>query len=150
MTFGEPDETDRRGCQPPPGFEVICSDDLDPLFGGSVWWMYRGTYGPRSFIRPGFRSYEAACRAAWVAFDMAVSVSTGGAEKRRLAQVDPPGMTGLYCVRLDDFHHMEADLLSQIIHDAGSIRRAAKVIDMPKSTLAARVRGHRERGTWPE
>ena len=40
-------------------------------------------------------------------------------------------------------------LLAQIVGDAGSIRRATKVIDLPRSTLAARVRQCRADGTWP-
>jgi transcriptional regulator of acetoin/glycerol metabolism len=45
-------------------------------------------------------------------------------------------------VRLDSWARMEAELLAQIIADAGSVRAAAKVLDVPRSTLGARLRRH--------
>jgi transposase-like protein len=44
---------------------------------------------------------------------------------------------------------MEASLIAAVIDDAGSIRGAARVLGLPKSTLARWVQQHRERGTWP-
>ncbi|PRP95395.1 hypothetical protein ENSA5_39800 [Enhygromyxa salina] len=68
---------------------------------------------------------------------------------QRKAWVNAPGVRDEYMVRLDTWDHMEAQLLSQLIEDAGSIRRAAISIGVPRSTLTARVHNHSKRGTWP-
>ena len=60
-------ETDRREAEPPPGFEVMRSSDLDPLFGTFDRWAYRGRVGEQTRIRSGLESRAAACRAAWEA-----------------------------------------------------------------------------------
>jgi len=43
---------------------------------------------------------------------------------------------------------MEADLLTQIVVDAGSIRRASKLIEMPRSTLGAKLARARRWRRW--
>ncbi len=62
------DDASERDVEPPPGFEVMRSIQLDPLFG--VWdrWVYRGEVGDRTVISSGLTSRYAACRAAWGAF----------------------------------------------------------------------------------
>ena len=159
--------TDQDDSKPPEGFEVMRESDLDPERGRSTHWLYRGRIGERCFIRPGYGSRAAACQAAWFIFRMVrpddERVSEHMAERaarrreqrrereqwRRRAWVDPPTMREVYMVRLDVWEIMVGDLLAQIIEDAGSLRRASIVIGVPRSTLSARVRAHRERGTWP-
>ena len=55
-----------------------------------------------------------------------------------------------YRVRLGAWDDMIGDLLSQISLDAGSLRKAAKAISMPRSTLAARLKRYQERRARPE
>lgn len=45
---------------------------------------------------------------------------------------------------------MAGQLLAQAVRDAGSTRKASKVLGVPRSTIGAWVRRHRARGTWPE
>ena len=68
---------------------------------------------------------------------------------RRERAADPPCVKPFYTVALDDWVHMEASLLAQILADAGSIRNSAKVVDVARATFGARVSRHRERDTWP-
>jgi hypothetical protein len=102
-----------------------------PGHGGDVYWVWhRGSDGVAAY---GWREFELA-------------------EPRRVHReraVDRPTLQDEYVVRLDSWDHMEASLLAQVIEGAGSIRKAAKVLDVPRSTLGAWVRRHRERGTWP-
>lgn len=159
---------DRRYKVPPPGFVVLRESEIDPEQGRADRWLYRGILDNRSIIRSGLRSESSACRAAWFAFDDACAlgarpvignvveadIAVADALARRYAihreqDADTPTMQKTYTVRLDSWDHMKADLLAQIVADAGSIRRAAKVIDMARSTLNEWVRRCRERGTWP-
>ena len=50
-----------------------------------------------------------------------------------------------YIVPLASWDEMQGGLLDQIAADAGSIRKAAKVIKLPKSTYSARLRRYRDR-----
>lgn len=63
------DDASGRDAAPPPGFEVMTSRKLDPLFGVSGRWAYRGQIGTQTLIRTGLPSRAAACRAAWGAVD---------------------------------------------------------------------------------
>lgn len=49
------------------------------------------------------------------------------------------GMRASYTVRFASWDEMTAELLEQILRDAGSIRSAAKVIGVPRSTLGSWV-----------
>jgi hypothetical protein len=142
---------DRRGKEPPHGFEVMTGADLDPDDGRPDRWLYIGRIGRRSCIRSGFKTHEEACRAAWLAFDSACAVLAKGpfGAGMRARHIDPPGMPDEFVIKIGDWAHMHADLLSQIIGCTGSIRRAAKVMDVPRSTVNRWVQMHRERGTWP-
>jgi hypothetical protein len=64
-------------------------------------------------------------------------------------KADPIGLPDRFTVPIDSWQVMIGDLLAQIVRGAGSIHRAARMFDVPKSTLSAWVRQHRERGTWP-
>lgn len=64
MPSGDADQ----GREPPPGFEVIRSVELDPLFGTWDRWAYRGQVGQMSRIRSGLESRAAAVEAAWEAY----------------------------------------------------------------------------------
>jgi hypothetical protein len=44
---------------------------------------------------------------------------------------------------------MVGQLLAQAVRDAGSARKAASVLGVPRSTISAWVRRHRAQGTWP-
>lgn len=61
-------DASERDVEPPPGFVVMRSSELDPLFGCSDRWGYRGQVGERSMYRTGLESRAAACRAAWEAY----------------------------------------------------------------------------------
>ena len=163
-------DSDRRFRVPPPGFVVLREKELDPEQGRAERWTCRGVLDNRTIIRSGLRSEASATRAAWFAYDDAcergavpdvgsiedLDSAVAEALARRFAvhrehdaEIPKPRLREIYCVRLDSWDHMEAALLAQIVADAGSIRRASKVIDVPRSTLSAWVRMHRERGTWP-
>lgn len=160
-------QDDLRYLNPPPGFVVLRESEIDPEQGRPDRWVCRGIINSRSIIRSGLRSHSSACRAAYFVFDDALAlgvqpkigdihadvvVAEALARRhalRREQAADRPTLKAEYTVRLDDWSHMEASLLAQLIADAGSIRRASKVIGLPRSTLSAWVRGHRERGTWP-
>jgi hypothetical protein len=66
----------------------------------------------------------------------------------RAMQADPIGLRDRFPIPRDSWAAMTGDLFAQIVRGAGSIRRVAKVIDVPRSTLSAWVRVHRERVTW--
>ena len=51
-----------------------------------------------------------------------------------------------YTVNIDTWERMRADLLRQLLADFGSIRRLARVVEVPRSTLSSWYRGIRERG----
>jgi hypothetical protein len=57
-----------------------------------------------------------------------------------------PGVRGSYTIELDSWARMTGELLGQIVADAGSVRRAAQVIDVPRSTLGQWVKQRRKRG----
>lgn len=64
-------DSNRRDVEPPPGIVVMRSAELDPLFGCSDRWGYRGQVGGVAMYRCGLESHGAACRAAWEASDRA-------------------------------------------------------------------------------
>jgi hypothetical protein len=138
----EYESTDRRGARPPIGFDVMRASELDPEEGREDRWLFHGRICGRGYLRAGFDSRESACRAAWIASDAARAAA---ARDGRLG----PDAAITYSVHRGTWEAMEASLLAQVIADAGSIRRAAKVLGLPKSTLSAWVIKHRERGTWP-
>lgn len=51
--------------------------------------------------------------------------------------IGPVGVSESYTLRLDSWERMEADLLKQVIADAGSVRKAAMVLEVPRPTLGA-------------
>jgi hypothetical protein len=146
-----------RHDEPPQGIEILRADEIDPVFGRRDQWVFRGTVGARSIIRAGFGSRGAACRAARAACRSATLMDAEVAhdetpEPERWQPppwTKPPNMRDEYTVKVGSWDVMAADLLSQILADAGSIRRAAKAVGLPKSTLAARVRDLIARGVWP-
>lgn len=163
-------DSDRRFRVPPPGFVVLREQAIDPEQGRPDRWTCRGVLDGRTIIRSGLRSEASAIRAAWFAYDDAcargavpevgdildLDVAVAEALTRRFAvhreidaELPRPRLREVYCVRLDSWDHMQSDLLAQIVGDAGSIRRAAKVIDMPRSTLSAKVKACKAAGTWP-
>jgi hypothetical protein len=135
----EYESTDRRGDRPPPGFEVMPTVELDPEQGREDRWLYHGRVGGRSQLRAGFKSRAEACRAAWIVSD-AVRVRYGRSSDIGQAE---------FIVRRGTWDAMAASLIAQVIEDAGSIRRAARVLGLPKSTLARWVQWHKEHGSWP-
>jgi hypothetical protein len=64
-------------------------------------------------------------------------------------ETKPPTMRDEYTVKFGSWDRMAADLLSQVIHDAGSLRRAAKAIGLPRSTVGRWVKDCANRGVWP-
>jgi hypothetical protein len=51
---------------------------------------------------------------------------------------------GPYIIEFDRWEKMVGKLLVAIVRDAGSVRAAAQLLDVPKSTLSARVRRARQ------
>jgi hypothetical protein len=146
----------RGRMKPPIGIEVWRADELDQVSGRSDRWVYIGMIGRRSVVRSGFSSWDAACRAAWAAARGAASIPDEPepepyVEPKRYQprEPKPPKMRETYTIKFGSWDAMAADLLSQIIHDAGSLRRAAKIIGLPRSTFGARVRDYIDRGVWP-
>jgi len=74
--------------------------------------------------------------------DLAEAVERGAVDGENT--LDRTSVREFYTVRLDTWARMEAELLGRIVTDAGSIRRAAKLLDVPRSTLGARMRR-----AWP-
>lgn len=70
--------------------------------------------------------------------DLAEAVERGAVDGDNA--IDPPRVREVYMVRLDSWTRMEAELLGQIVADAGSIRRAATVLSVPRSTLGSWIR----------
>ena len=128
----------QRDVEPPPGFEVWRADELDPEQGRADRWVYLGTIGGRRFVRADLPSRTTACRSAWLVFDA-----------HWPHRADRPNMCDAYTVRLDSWDHMKASLLSQILRDAGSIRKAAGVLGVPRSTLGAWIKTAKREGAWP-
>jgi hypothetical protein len=58
-----------REAEPPPGVVVLPSRELDPLFGASDRWGYRGEINGVAVYRCGLESRAAACLAAWEVAD---------------------------------------------------------------------------------
>jgi hypothetical protein len=152
--------------EPPPlGFEIFRADELDPIAGRRDRWVYVGIIGKRSVIRSGFSSWGSACRAAWAAMSGMRLADTAKAhaedhdspwasapEPERYEPptwTKPPEMRDEYTIKFGTWDAMAADLLSQVMHDAGSMRRAAKIIGLPRSTLSQRVRDYIAGGVWP-
>jgi hypothetical protein len=54
-----------REAEPPPGVVVMRSSELDPLFGCSDRWGYRGQINGVAVYHCGLQSHAAACLAAW-------------------------------------------------------------------------------------
>ena len=153
----------------PPGFMVLRESEVKEG-GRADRWLCRGTLLGRRVVRSGLRSRGAACRAAWFAYDDAATLGHLPPFEEELAEADVlianrqaarfeawakrlagnPKMALRYTVRLDSWDHMMGALLAELIRDAGSIRKTAKVIDVPRSSLGRWVLNHQERGTWPE
>ena len=54
--------------------------------------------------------------------------------------IEPPGMRERYVVAFDTWDRMESDLLGQLLDDAGSVRKAAPLLGVSRSTLATWAR----------
>ncbi|WP_244923888.1 hypothetical protein [Enhygromyxa salina] len=67
--------------------------------------------------------------------DLAEAVERGAIDGDNA--IDPPEVSDSYTVQLDSWERMQTDLLDQLINDAGSVRNAAKVLSVPRSTLTA-------------
>ncbi len=163
-------QDDLRYTDPPRGFAVLRESELDPDQGRADRWTYRGIVNGRSVIRSGLTSHAAACRASWLVVDDLLArgaavqteditdadaaVATALARRhaiRREREADRAAkvMPTVYTVEVDSWAAMTASLLAQMLQDVGSIRKLAKALDVPRSTLGAWVREHNERGTWP-
>ena len=151
MAEKKPPFPDRRRREPPSGFEVMTGADLDDEHGRADRWLYIGRVGRRSCIRAGFKTHEEACLAAWMAFDGACAVLAHGpyGAGMRAMKVDPPGMPDQFVIGLDSWEAMTGELLGHIVRHAGSIRRAAAILDVPRATVGAWVVKRRRLGTWP-
>jgi hypothetical protein len=66
-----------------------------------------------------------------------------------LSPADRLSIPAEFTAALDSWKSPGGELLEQVVRGAGSIRRAATMIDIPAGTLSAWVRAHRQRGTWP-
>jgi hypothetical protein len=74
--------------------------------------------------------------------DLAEAIEQGGVAGDNA--IDPPNVRDVYMVRLDSWERMEANLLGQIVNDAGSVRNASKLLTVPRSTLARWMKRLRE------
>jgi hypothetical protein len=67
----------------------------------------------------------------------------------RAMQVAPPGMPDEFVIALGSWDATKSELLAKVVRAAGSLRRAVRVLDVPRSTLGVWALNHRQRGTWP-
>ncbi|PRP97668.1 hypothetical protein ENSA5_31750 [Enhygromyxa salina] len=107
------------------------------------WFVSRGSVDAARSRWPVAPGDDTPTSAAYL--DLAEAVERG-----RLAFDNPPELSAVsdsYTVRLDNWERMTADLLRQIVADSGSIRKASKVVKVPRTTLATWVREGRRR--WP-
>lgn len=80
--------------------------------------------------------------------DLASAILRGRlpAERRKQPEALPlVQVQDYYRVRTGLWEEMVGDLLTQITLDAGSMRKAAEAIGMPRSTLSAKLKRYRER-----
>lgn len=167
---GDPGD-DLRFMTTPRGFVVLREDELDPEYGRPDRWMYRGIINGRSVIRDGIRSHAAACRAAWMIVDDLLATGTPieigdvidadqavaevlarryHVKRERLSEETETTMSDRYTVERDTWAAMKADLLAQMLRDAGSVRKLAREIGVPRSTLGSWVTAAKRDGSWPK
>lgn len=126
--------------EPPPGIELLPHAALRTCTCSRGGWAYHGELRGRAVLAPGYPSRSAACAAAWRVYvergddyrDLAEAVERGG-----LGSEGTIDMREAYVIALDRWPLMVADLLAQVLEDAGSLRRAGLALDMPRSTLGA-------------
>jgi hypothetical protein len=119
---------------------TVLAVPLDTLAAWVRWLVSRGSpyaAGSRWPVgpigdKPGALAYE----------DLAEAVERGAVDGDNA--IDPPSVSESYTIQLDSWERMEADLLDQVITDAGSGRNAAKVLSVPRSTLGAWMKRARE------
>lgn len=138
--------TDRRRFKPAPGIEVMREDEIDPEYGRRDRWLYIGTVNGRRRMHANLRSRAEACFCSWIAYDGARAMAPTDYDANERT---PPGMRNEYTVQFGSWAQMEARLLAQAIEDAGSMRRAAKVLGVPRSSLSVWVKEHKRHGRWP-
>lgn len=68
------------------------------------------------------------------------------AKREQLAEQAEQVMRARYTVERDTWAVMTGALLAQVLEEAGSIRKAAKHLSVPRATLGAWVKRHREQG----
>lgn len=95
------------------------------------------------------RGSDAASRSVWPLdqadacepyVDLCEAIERGNLDGDGHGEIEPPQLREFYCVRLDVWEVMSGEMLRQIVADAGSIRQAARVLDVPRSTLGAWLR----------
>jgi len=167
-------QSDLRFEDPPRGFAILreseIESEIDPERGRPDRWVARGIVNGRSVIRTGLVSHAAACRSAWLVVDDLIArgepVQPGNvleadavvanalarrhaARREREADRAEVTMRDRYCVERDTWANMRAQLLAQLLADAGSIRKLAREIGVPRSTVGAWVAAAKQDGSWP-
>jgi hypothetical protein len=138
--------TDRRRYKPAPGFEVLREDEIDPEYGRRDRWMYTGVVNGRRRMHANIRSKAEANYCSWIAYDGAQAMAPTDYDANERT---PPGLRNEYTVAFGSWAQMQARLLAAVVADAGSMRRAAKVLRVPRATLSAWVKDHKRYGRWP-
>jgi hypothetical protein len=119
---------------------TVLAVPLDSLIAWVRWFVSRGSITAACSRWPVAPIGDAPEAAAYD--DLVEAVERGAVDGDNM--IDPPSVRDSYTVAFDTWDRMEADLLGQIVADAGSVRRAAKVLGVPRSTLSMQVRRSRE------
>jgi hypothetical protein len=126
---------------------TVLAVPLDSLARWVRWFVARGSTSAASSRWPVALASDDLDPATYD--DLAEAVERGAVDGDN--GIDAPTLRYFYTVRLDSWSRMRADLLAQIVTDAGSVRQTAKALDVPRATLGAwmqRIRG-REHGGQP-
>jgi hypothetical protein len=118
---------------------TVLAVPLDSLLAWVRWFVSRGSIDAARSRWPVAPIGDAPETAAYD--DLAEAVERGAVDGDNA--IDPPSVRDVYVVRLDSWDRMAADLLGQIVADAGSIRAAAKVLAVPRATLGTWVQRRR-------
>jgi hypothetical protein len=119
---------------------TVLAVPLDSLLAWVRWFVSRGSIDAACSRWPVATIGDTPEAAAYD--DLAEAVERGAVDGDNA--IGLPSVRDVYTVRFDSWDRMAADLLGQIIADAGSVRKAAPLLGVPRATLSAWVKRSRE------
>jgi hypothetical protein len=123
---------------------TVLAAPLDSLLAWVCWFVSRGSIDAARSRWPVAPIGDTSEPAAYD--DLVEAVERGAIDGDNT--IDPPSVRDVYAVRLNSWDRMAADLLGQIVADAGSVRAAAKVLDVPRATLGAWFSEAKRKERW--